>query len=121
MRVLAAVVLAGGAVAMFLTDKVTPLACVWTVALPLMAWAIYALPRSGVVRFYDDRIVFEKLSHAPYEMTVPWSEVEAFEDGSTDYVTLVRKGATDANVPTPAEEIRTRVLALLIEKNVPRR
>jgi hypothetical protein len=77
--------------------------------------------RIGRVEFFGDAIHFFRGDHAT---ALLWRDVAGFDDGSGDFVRLVRQGGgkgSDAfTIPTPSEELRLRVLQLLDERGVPR-
>ncbi len=94
-----------------------------TVLAPVTVLAIYVAPRSGVVRFHDDKIVVERELAEKTVDTYAWTDVASFDDGSEDYVdlVLVKLLSPHVHVPTPDEGVRTRVLELLVARGVPRR
>ncbi|MBI3724113.1 hypothetical protein HY251_09200 [bacterium] len=82
----------------------------------------YVTARSGHVAFFRDKVV---LSKEAGNAELAWSELASFRDDSSDYVQLLRRGEKWGSpvlaVPTPGENERVSVLALLDSKNVPRR
>ncbi len=102
------------------------------------AWMAEKLlrPKAGRVEFYENRIAFTKPRARDgvgtlgfgndmdvHDFTIGWESVVAFRDGSADFVELVSKVNTQSllTVPTPREEDRVKVLALLTERGIPRR
>lgn len=80
----------------------------------------FANARIGRAEFFPDAIKFFSGDDAT---TVQWSDVTGFDDGSADFVRVLRRGAKLGewlSVPTPSEELRVRVLDLLEEKGIPR-
>ncbi len=67
----------------------------------------------GLIRFYSGDNASE----------IAWSEIAGFDDGSTDFVRVLRRGGSfreQLAVPTPDEETRVQVLALFEERGIPR-
>jgi hypothetical protein len=84
----------------------------------------YLRSREGTLRFYSDRLVVYGKADALLGLEVAWSKLESFDDSSADFVRLHSKGGdldSILAVPTPAEDIRTRLLALLTERGLRRR
>ncbi|MEZ0230444.1 MAG: hypothetical protein ACAI25_17610, partial [Planctomycetota bacterium] len=75
------------------------------------------------VDFHETTILFGELG-GKYGVEVPWSDVVGFKDDHLESVEIVRRpGAPQIKlkqllVPTPTEELRTAVLALLDERGV---
>jgi hypothetical protein len=87
----------------------------------------YFVCRSGTATFYEDRVAFRKRVRGQTrftEATVAWSELGGYRDGSSDYIQLVRKGESFASpllaIPTPSEDDRVKVLALLDARGLAR-
>jgi hypothetical protein len=93
--------------------------------------------KQGRVELHQDRIVFLKsrsefrwwgwLGYRGSEtklhrVELPWSDVRSFDDGSSEFVMLVGKDGSSSylTIPTLREEDRVKVLALLVERGVPR-
>ncbi|MEZ0231101.1 MAG: hypothetical protein ACAI25_20970 [Planctomycetota bacterium] len=114
----------------FLACAPWPLALVVAV---LGGWLAERFVRStqGSVAFYEARIVISKKvpggclsSGVVVEHTeqVLWNEVKGFKDDAAGYVTLVATcgSASFLTVPTPEEEDRVAVIALLDARGIPR-
>jgi hypothetical protein len=77
------------------------------------------IARTGRAIFFEDRVVLAKSRiglRRPITVELEWRELAGFRDGSIDYVELIpRRPDVRAmlTVPTPSEEERTAVLALL--------
>jgi hypothetical protein len=88
----------------------------------LLGWQIrrFTRARAGRVTFLEHTVAFTKPGAA---FLVPWSDIAAFDDRSSAYVLLHRKGelmtSTDLGVPTLEEKDREAVLELLSRRGIP--
>jgi hypothetical protein len=111
----------------------SPLAVLLVLAVPFGAFFLWAIHRSrstGRVAFFEKAIVIDKretpatLATPLNVVHVPWGDLRAFRDGDGDYIQLVRKADRRSplalTVPTLVETDRTAVLALLLERGIPR-
>lgn len=87
----------------------------------------FGLSRTARVLFYEDRIlVLRPGEDCDRGTTIAWTDLAGYGDGSADYVRLRTTGALGGlrslrlSVPTPTEEERVAVLALLDRRGVPR-
>lgn len=83
----------------------------------------WALARLGQAELFADRLV---IKHQRRFLTIRLSEIEAFDDGSADYVKLSIPGSgwaqhrRDVTVPTPGETDRAALVGALASANIPR-
>jgi hypothetical protein len=88
----------------------------------LLGWQIrrFIRARAGRVTFLEHAIAFTKPGAA---FLVPWSHIAAYDDRSSAYVLLHRKGerisSADLGVPTLEERDREAVLELLSRRGIP--
>lgn len=109
------------------------LAWSWSAPILLFAWIVGFLAvegflrrhigaRTGRVEFYAEFVLLQGRLILPE--AYDWKDVRGFDDGSSDYVTLLlRRDArlpTDVDVPTPTEKDRVAVLDLLVRRGIPR-
>jgi len=78
----------------------------------------FATKRVGRAEVFEAGVVFYRAD----QMTpVPWSMLGGFDDSSADVIELQLKGSrVRFTIPTPQEDLRVRVLALLEERGIPR-
>ena len=81
--------------------------------------------RCAYVEVFEDRIILTRSRHAS-KLVVDFEDLASFRDESSDHIELVPReklshvGHVYLRVPTPDEETRRKLLALLDAGNVPR-
>jgi hypothetical protein len=95
-------------------------ALLFAIGWPALGYA-WLWPRVGKADFFADRVEISEKPRLAKAIVVRWSDLVAFRDHSADYVRLVAKPLAvdfpaDLTIPTPDENTRAAVLALLVEK-----
>ncbi|MEZ0228845.1 MAG: hypothetical protein ACAI25_09485 [Planctomycetota bacterium] len=86
----------------------------------------WELTRHARVELHSDRLVVRRRTTMHAHLEIAFATLAGFRDGSADHVELVpREGqwpipAMYLSIPTPNEEIRTKLLAVIVERGVPR-